>query len=667
MPRFREVSKTAAAALALFCINGALVWRLLRIPYTEYMGSIEAAYIGLARHIVGHFPNLAWFPLWYQGVPYPDTYPPLLHLTVAGVAAAAGISPALAYHEVTAAVYALGPVMLFWAAWRLGAGRVPAWLAALGYSLISPTCFLVREVRADSGGWFGARRLTTLLPYGEGPHLTALLFLPVSIALLHLALTKRRPVYYVLTALALAATVLSNWIGAFALSLGAAAYLFAGFDERPARQWISAAGLAFYAYLIALPFVAPSVIATVRANAPLVGGRFEPGLGYVALVALFAGGFWALVWGMRRTQLAAPARFGILFLYGTGVIALMGCWFHFRLLPQPERYHLEMDLAFWLAVALVAGPIYQRLPRRTALIVCGAVALGAAPVWIYQMHRARGMENPIDIQTTAEYHVSRWLDEHMPGQRVFAPGTIGFWMNAFGDTPMLTGGFDNGMRNTLLQDIIYQVYAGDKPEIASAWLKIYGVDAVVGGDKTSREKYHPYAHPEKLQSLPVLWHDDTETIYAVPRGTTSLAHAMRAADLPTEKPIAYELKAVQGYLAALDDPTLPPADFHWQGTSAARITATLRPEHLLSVQATFDRGWHASVNGSPRPIWGDKLGQIVVEPRCNGACEVYLAYDGGAETWIAHDASHLALIGGALWILLGSFRWRLRLDLATTK
>jgi len=141
----------------------------------------------------------------------------------------------------------------------------------------------------------------------------------------------------------------------------------------------------------------------------------------------------------------------------------------------------------------------------------------------------------------------------------------------------------------------------------------------------------------------------------------------RAADLPTEKPIAYELKAVQGYLAALDDPTLPPADFHWQGTSAARITATLRPEHLLSVQATFDRGWHASVNGSPRPIWGDKLGQIVVEPRCNGACEVYLAYDGGAETWIAHDASHLALIGGALWILLGSFRWRLRLDLATTK
>jgi hypothetical protein len=398
-----------------------------------------------------------------------------------------------------------------------------------------------------------------------------------------------------------------------------------------------------------------------------VGGKFESGPMHVALVVLFAGVFLALAWAMRRTRLAAPARFGLLFLYGTGVIALMGWWFHFRLLPQPERYHLEMDLAFWLAVALIAGPVYQRLPRRTALIVCGAVALGAVPIWVYQRHRARGMEQPIDIQTTAEYHVARWLDEHMPGQRVFAPGTIGFWMNAFGDTPMLTGGFDNGMRNTVLQDINYQIYAGDKPEVALAWLKIYGVDAVVGGDKTSREKYHPYAHPERFHELPVLWHDDTETIYAVPRGTASLAHAMRVADLPTERPVAYELKTVQGYLAALDDPTLPPADFHWQGTNAARINANLRPEHLLSVQATFDRGWHASVNGLPRPIWGDKLGQIVVEPRCNGACEVYLVYDGGAETWITHNASQLALVGGALWILLGSFRWRLRLDSTTTK
>ena len=43
------------------------------------MGSIEAAYIGLARYIANHLGELSWFPLWYGGIPYADTYPPLLH------------------------------------------------------------------------------------------------------------------------------------------------------------------------------------------------------------------------------------------------------------------------------------------------------------------------------------------------------------------------------------------------------------------------------------------------------------------------------------------------------------------------------------------------------------------------------------------------------------
>jgi hypothetical protein len=532
---------------------------------------------------------------------------------------------------------------------------------------VSPTCFLVREVRADSGGCFGPRRLMTLLPYGEGPHLTSMVFLPLAIALLHVALKKRRPLYYVLAGLALAATVLSNWIGAFALALGAGAYLFAGYEGRAVRQWLTAGALACYAYAIALPFVAPSIVATIRANAPLVGGRFEPSPAHLAIAAGFAGGFPALAWAMRRAGLAAPARFGFLFLYATAFITMAAYWGHFLLLPQPQRYHLEMDMAFWMAVALVAAPAYARLPRRTAAIVFCVLLLAAAPIWRRQLRNARDMEKPIDIQATAEYRVSRWLGEHMPGRRVFAPGTICFWMNAFSDTAMMNGGFDNGMHNVLLQYIIYQEYFGDKLEVGLGWLKAYGVDAIVGGDAPSREYYHPYAHPDKLHALPVLWRDQTEVIYAVPRGTASLAHAVRASDLVMETPISYELKTARTYLAALEDPSLPPADFRWTGTGAAHITGNFGPEHLLSVQVTFDEGWHASVNGSPRRIWSDKLGQIVVEPRCDGACSVDLVYDGGAEMRLARVASVAALAGGGLWILLGSIRWRKRPDSATTK
>ena len=322
---------------------------------------------------------------------------------------------------------------------------------------------MVKEIRFDTGGWFGPRRLVTLVVYGEGPHLASLLFLPLAIGLLHLALTKRRPVLYFGAALAVAATVLSNWIGAFALALAVTCYLFSGAGTRagdkrsltPNRSslCLRAAAIGAWAYAIAMPFIPPSTISTIRANAPLVGGKFILNL---PLEAVFITTFLLLAWALKAARLEPRIRFGVLLLYGTGFISMSAYWFNLIVIPQPHRYHLEMDLAFWLAAALV----FTRLPRAAvalAILVC-------MPVALHQRHRAWGMERPSDITATAEYKISRWLGEEFPGRRVFAPGTIGFWMNAFSDTPMLVGGFDNGERNTLLQHVNFEIYFGRQAE-----------------------------------------------------------------------------------------------------------------------------------------------------------------------------------------------------------
>jgi hypothetical protein len=648
-----ERLKTAGAAAALFAWNAAITPRLFFLEYSREMGSIEAAFIGLARYIRDHFPHLGWFPLWYGGIPYPDTYPPLLHWIVALAATTGRVSPALAYHAVTAAVYALAPAALFWAAWRLGASRAAAFVAALGYSLISPACFLSRQLRADAGGWFGPRRLVALLRYGEGPHLLSLLLLPFAVGMLHVALEKRKPLYYFGAALALAAVALSNWLGSFALALMVCAYLLARWD----RQWVTAAALGCWAYAIAMPWLAPSTIATIRANAPLVNGKFESGPGHKIYAAVFAGGLVLLAWAMRRAKWPARIRFALLFLFGTAAIVLPSYWFDLALVPQPFRYHLEMDLAFWLTVALLI-PLRPRAAMPAAWI---AVALGL-PVLLHQHSMARRMEQPIRIESTVEYHISRWMGAHMPGRRVFAPGTIGFWMNAFSDTPMLTGGFDNGMRNVFLQDVNYQIYFGDQQKTALDWLQAYGCDAVIGGGPQSREVYHPYNHPAKLEGLPELWREGGDVIYAVPRSRHSLAHAVLAADLPSVTPRAYDTGPLAPYLAALEDPARPVARFRWTGPGSASIVANLPPEYLLSVQVTWDKGWHAQVNGQTRRVWGDKLGQMVVEPRCSGPCTVELNWDGGAEMRAAQTLCGGALAGGVIWILL----WRKRLGSVKT-
>jgi hypothetical protein len=627
--------------------------------------SIDGAFIGLARYIRDHFPDLTWMPLWYGGIPFPDCYPPLLHVLVAAVSGLGRIDAGLGYHAVAATLYSLGPVTLYWAARRLGATRAPAFLAGLGYSLLAPSIWLGPELRHDIGGWFAPCRLDAMVRWGEGPHIASLTLLPLALGLMHVALQHRRAAWYFAAALAMAAVALSNWIGGMALALVAGAYLLAGFSPEWLPLGARMAAMAAWAYALAAPFVTPSTIVTIMANAPLVAGGYKP---KHLLQAAFLAGALLLAWALWKARVQPRERFAILLLYLTGAITLCAYWFKLWIVPQPERYHLEMDMAFWLAVALCTqvGRTPGRIPWSAAgppaglselrrkheagataasrTILIAALAL-AVPIALRQHRRAQDIEKPIAIQSTVEYEISHWLGGHMPGQRVFAPGTIGFWMLSFSDTPMLTGGFDNGMRNTVLQDVNYQIYAGDRQDTMLAWLKAFGVSAVIGGGPDSREFYHPYAHPEKFAGLPEIWREGPDVIYSVPRGCASLAHAMLPSDLPAERPPAYYAKPLDHYLAALDDHCLP---FQWHGTGAAWISGVpdLKPNQILSVQIAWDRGWSAYVRDRPVRVWQDKLGQMVIEPLCSGYCRVDLIYDGGLEQQAARWLSAVALLAG---------------------
>ena len=201
-------------------------------------------------------------------------------------------------------------------------------------------------------------------------------------------------------------------------------------------------------------------------------------------------------------------------------------WFKLNVIPQPERYHLEMDLAFWLLAGLFAAKVKagpSAHPDRHCsrdLPLCSRSASTAAH---------RNLSAPSPSPSTAEFEISHWLGAHNTGQRVFAPGTIGFWMQAFSDTPMLTGGFDNGERNTFLPDVIYQIYAGDRQDTMLAWLKAFGIGVIVGdGPEEPRVSTTPTRIREKFDGLPEIWRDGPEVIYAVPRRRASLAHAMLA-------------------------------------------------------------------------------------------------------------------------------------------
>jgi len=250
----RQSLRTLAAASAVALVNIALVSPLYRVEYTDQMGSIEAAFISLARYILDHFPDLRWFPLWYTGVPYQNTYPPLLPLSVAALAAVARIPPGLAYHALTAALYCLGPVALFWLVHRLSGSRTQALFAGLAYSLFSPAYFLVPEVHRDAERLFnGMRRFQVLFEYGEGPHIASMTLMLAALVCLDAAVRKGGVWRWLLCSAALAATVLCNWLGGFALAVFVLCYLLAR-----GRGWLRTAGAGGYAYLLISPWIPPS-------------------------------------------------------------------------------------------------------------------------------------------------------------------------------------------------------------------------------------------------------------------------------------------------------------------------------------------------------------------------------------------------------------------------
>jgi hypothetical protein len=704
----RDYVKTLGCAALLFAFNAYITPLLFRTAYTNEMGSIDAAFIGLARYASQHWNDMGWFPLWYGGVPYADSYPPLLHWVSGLVVTLAGVSPGLAYHFVTAMIYCLGPVTLFWMAWRLSGKRECALVAGFGYSLISPTLLLAASARVDADGFWGPRRLVTLVVWGEGPHQASMCLLALAIGLLHVALEKRKPWYWVAATLSIAAVPLSNWLGGMALAICVVAYLFAGLPagRKPGSTLLCTGALGVYAYAIAVPWLSPATVAVIRANAPRVADNFRADWTQRKFAIAVAAAFLLAAWAMARWNIPRYTRFACLASLVLASSTLGRLWFRLSLLPQPDRYALEMDMFLWVAVVFAAWPLVRGLmawwrnrlppmiplphgrgsdaksgsgnaglsaatvrewlrPRGPALAIVLVLAVACMPIVRHQRRLARWVARPIDIHITIEYKTAKWLDAHMPGARVFAPGTIGFWLNAFSDAPQLTGGFDNGIRNPTVPDVIFHVYAGDDRQFMVNLLRAYGCDAMIGGGADSAEFYHPISHPEKLRGLTELWRDGGDAIYDIPRRSRSLAHVMRPDDLVRHPLSSHGFAALDPYLAALDSPANPAARFRWRAPSAATVNADLRPDQILSVQIAWDKGWNASVDGRPVATFSDGLGQMVVEPKCGGPCTVELKYDGGTEGFYARAVNRLALAGGGGWILV-AILWRKRSGLTKT-
>jgi hypothetical protein len=639
--------------LVILWVNAYICRDLFFTEYTGHMNSLQGLWISIARLAGEHCYRPAWWPYHDAGEPFEHTYMPLVPAATALYARLGHVSASRAFNGITGILYCLGPLTLFLLAWQMTRAPGYSFWAALAYSLTSPARALMRDPNFNPAFFWTSRRLYTMVVWDDVPHGAAVCLLPLVVLCLWLALEKRRPIYYALTAVAMAMTVAASVFGALAILMSVLCLLFVLPRKLLWSHLPRVAILGGVAYLLICPFLPPSLLQTIRANQQHFPEDQWSAGSLTALSAVILG--WAVVWWLlRRWTADGPLRFFMLFAYVTSAIPLLDAYCNRHFLPQSGRYQPEMEIALALAAVFALRPALDKLPR-SVKVALGLFALSIASEQLASHRRyAKDIIWPVDIRQSIEYRVARWVDTHIPGQRVMVPGSIAQWFNVFSDSPQLSGGSYSTTPNWTQQDAMVTILSSKGPQAGAQsllWLKAFGIQAVAVTGPGSKEFWRPIADPTKFDGLlPVLWSEDGVTIYRVPQRSTSLAHVIPPAAIARHDArdvLSYD--ELEKYVAALDDPTLAPAEIQWESFHQFHVRTTARLDQVVSVQTSYHPGWHASVNGREAAITRDGLRFLVIHPKCDGPCEIEMTYDGGWEYKLCRLLSALTILGLILY------------------
>ncbi len=578
---------TATSALLVLVLNVLLNWPLFEHGELPFRGSIEGGYAGMARFVSGHPNPWGWNPFTYCGLPTQFMYPPLL-LYAAGAAMRAlpHAEPQWIWRVIVSAATCLGPVTLFFFALYFTRSRRWAFAAAVAYSLFSTSYGLFPAVEKDRGIVQLPWRVQVLAKYGEGPHNTGLTLLPLALLALwryaekpagdpHVA--RRRLLG---AAVLLAAIPLVNWVAAFALAASCALLLVAGWDqpEFGVRRAFAAAGLA---YLLACFWLTPSCVRTIAFNWPVDSFAYHLRTRQVWLIGGMIVGVVVIRVAFRLLHGSLYFCFVTLAAFVFGWIATAWYLYGVDTVPESRRYAIEFEFFLMLALfeafrlALASGNSTVRI---SAWGTAGVMLLVGLPqLWAYT---TQGWDkwSPVPADTTVEYQLAKWLNDHKPRGRVFASGGLKFRLNTWFDIQQVGGGFETGLQNRTPVDMAYRIRAGEEDPLPD--LQAMDVQYVVVHGPDSREYYRDFKNPERLSRFPAVFHIEDDTIYEVPErpspakwldNNTLAVSGSGVATLPVNADPGWGPgRDERGFLRVQ-----APAMLHYHGTAEQRLMAAL--------------------------------------------------------------------------------------------
>jgi len=628
-------------------IAAAMIWPIFKTKYYENWMTIDSTFIADGRYLAENLPHPGWQPLWYGGTRFDYVYPPAIRYGTAVISKLTGFVPAKAYHVYTGFFYALGIAFIYLLV-RTGSGsRIYGYAAAFAATAVSPAFVFMHHIREDAYPVF-AQRLSVLVRYGEGPHMTALAILPLALALAWHGLRKGRTKWLAGSAIACAAVVSNNFYGATSLAMFFPVLCWAVFSEtRDWRLWLRAAAIALLAYGLCALWLSPSFLRITSRNLALVsqpGHRWSMFL-TVAVICMYVSATWLLA---RRGW-----KPWAIFVFGAAIIFSLNTLGHyyiqFRVAGEPERLVPELDLTLILLVGLGFHALWQRYPSRWPRIAVAAVALIAVgyPGRVYLAHPWAKLQRTSEYKHRMEYQLSEWIAANRPSTRSQVTGTVRFWWNVWSNNAQIGGGSEQGLTNIKIVNMFWRLVLGPDAKTDILWLQAFGVDNLVVNDKTSVLPICDFENPHKYKgAMPVLWENGKgDWIYEVPRKHPGLARVVDGSRLGQARyPKADDdIDALQQYVDTLERSASATAESRWLRSDTLEVTADTVAGQALTLQVAFDPSWHARENGQEFQVSEDAFGQIRVDLP-PGHHKLELHFDTPLENRIGRVITLLSLI-----------------------
>jgi len=621
--------------LLFFLFNAYLLRDLFFLNYTKVMGSIESVFIADARFIAENGFFNTWLPQWYLGFPFRFFYPPLFHFFNAFIFKVTNFSLPVIYHFTTAFFYSLGALNLYFFVRYLTKRNFPAVIAALLYTVFPSFSYLIPSVKAVASNYYLAPwRLVVLLRYGEGPHISALSILPLVLLVFLCALRNPSFKSYLLASLSLAVIPLTNWPAAISLAVSIFVLLVSEMLRGESHLKLKRALLititayAFSAFWLSFSYI----YTTFSIAGPRGGGGFLKS--YLSILPWLVISLPLLIGGLLAVFNQKKERFpwSFVVIYGVifSVIIFSGYSQSIKIIPESNRFTPEWNMGMVILVSLILNIFYQKLNfnnlflrkfSRTLfslLVLFGIIFFS----WPFVSHAGRIIEENPDIKRSVEYEIASWLKNNTNGERVYATGSIAFWLNVWTDIPQVRGGSDQGATNPWFNHVVYQINTsenaplGKEGELAILWLKAFNVRYLVFNRPNSREVFHDFKNPYKFEGLLDIVYDNKkgDIIYKVPLKSPSLAQVVAKEDIINLSPPknAVDYQAVKDYAAVVDD-RAKEAKFTWLGPEEAKIKVNLKHDEVVQVQITYHGGWRAFENEKRLEIKKDPLGFMLIE------------------------------------------------------